>query len=398
MGPFVPELISNELNLIVALLVGIGFGFVLEQAGFSSSRKLTGLFYGTDFTVLRVFFTAGITAMCGVSLLGYFGLLDLRVIFVNPLYLYSAIIGGGVMGVGFVIGGYCPGTSFCGAAIGKIDAMVFVVGGLLGAFAFGEFFPSLRELYMAGYSGDVTVGQALGIAPGVFALLLIIVAIAVFAVTTFIEKRNNPSSTAFGFPVRYHRLAAVAVLIVGGALALLPDRESHLLAKAADADYQAAHPVSLMTADELAFRILDNDPAITIIDVRDSTHYAQLSLPGAVNIPMAEMFGKEWRDVLSQTNRKKILIADSESVALDAAALMGLLGYENIAALKGGLPEFADTILSASRPSRTLTRAEADIYGFRLRAAPQLAALISERGVPKKLERRVPKVQAGCGM
>ncbi|PKL32870.1 MAG: sulfurtransferase, partial [Spirochaetae bacterium HGW-Spirochaetae-10] len=77
MGPFVPEFISNELNLIVAFVVGIAFGFVLEQAGFSSSRRLAGQFYGYDFTVLRVFFTAGVTAMTGVLILGWAGLLDL---------------------------------------------------------------------------------------------------------------------------------------------------------------------------------------------------------------------------------------------------------------------------------------------------------------------------------
>ena len=54
MGPFVPDIISDQLNLVVALILGIGFGFVLEQAGFSSSRRLAGLFYGYDFTVLQV--------------------------------------------------------------------------------------------------------------------------------------------------------------------------------------------------------------------------------------------------------------------------------------------------------------------------------------------------------
>jgi uncharacterized membrane protein YedE/YeeE len=129
MGPFVPEVISDQLNLVVALVLGIGFGFALEQAGFSSSRRLAGVFYGYDFTVLRVFFTAAITAMSGVLLLGYFGFLDTEAIFVNPTWLFPAIVGGAIMGVGFVLGGYCPGTSVCAAAIGKIDAMFFVGGG-----------------------------------------------------------------------------------------------------------------------------------------------------------------------------------------------------------------------------------------------------------------------------
>ena len=59
MGPFVPDLISDQLNLVVALILDIAFGFVLEQAGFSSSRRLAGVFYSYDFTVLRVFFARG---------------------------------------------------------------------------------------------------------------------------------------------------------------------------------------------------------------------------------------------------------------------------------------------------------------------------------------------------
>ena len=128
MGPLVPDIIGNDLNYIVALIIGILFGMVLEQAGFSTSKKLVGLFYGYDFTVLRVFFTAGITAMVGVIALNHFGLLDINLIYINPTYLWSALVGGIIMGLGFVIGGFCPGTSVCAAAIGKIDAMYFVLG------------------------------------------------------------------------------------------------------------------------------------------------------------------------------------------------------------------------------------------------------------------------------
>lgn len=52
----VNEIISPDTNLFIAFLIGIGFGFVLEGSGFSSSRKLAGMFYGYDTTVLKVFF------------------------------------------------------------------------------------------------------------------------------------------------------------------------------------------------------------------------------------------------------------------------------------------------------------------------------------------------------
>ena len=80
MGPLVPYIISEEFGLVIALAIGVAFGFVLEQGGFSSTKKLVGLFYGYDFTVLRVFFTAGITAMAGVLLLGHYGILDTNVV------------------------------------------------------------------------------------------------------------------------------------------------------------------------------------------------------------------------------------------------------------------------------------------------------------------------------
>ena len=49
--------------MIAAVLIGIAFGFALERAGLGSARKLTGQFYGTDFTVFKVMFSAILTAM-----------------------------------------------------------------------------------------------------------------------------------------------------------------------------------------------------------------------------------------------------------------------------------------------------------------------------------------------
>src|SRR5512147_2737442 len=124
------------LDLLIAFMIGIGFGFSLEQAGFSSSRKLAGMFYGYDTTVLKVFFTAAIVALIGSQFLGYFGLLDLNRVYVNEYYVTSAIVGGIIMGAGFIMGGFCPGTGVTALSIGKIDGLFYVLGGLTGAFLF----------------------------------------------------------------------------------------------------------------------------------------------------------------------------------------------------------------------------------------------------------------------
>ena len=396
MGPLVPDIISPELSLILGLLLGIAFGFVLEQAGFSSCRKLTGLFYGTDFTVLRVFFTAGVTAMSGVLILNHFGLLDMDVVYINPTFLQSAILGGAIMGVGFVLGGYCPGTSICGAAVGKIDGMIFVLGGLFGIFVFGEAYPAVLKIYTAGSYGDLLVSQPLGISQGQFALLLIVVAVSAFAATTWIEKHVNFEAESFRYPRRAHRWAAAGVLMLGLILASLPDRKASLLSEAADSAYQRSHPVERITSDELAFLIMDGDQHLLPVDVRDAPEFALTSLPRAVNIQPVTMLGKEWRDVLSQEQNRKVFFARDEATAVRAATLAGLLGYKNVAVLQGGLDGFNKTILQAAASGEGESEIDRETSRFRARAATEIATLIKQRGGVKPV-RRIKKVQGGCG-
>lgn len=177
------------LDLLIALLIGIGFGFALEQAGFSSSRRLAGMFYGYDTTVIKVFFTAAIVALIGSQLLSYLGLLNLNQVYVNEFYVSASIIGGIIMGAGFIMGGFCPGTGISAMSIGKIDAMVYVAGGLTGAFLFAETYPLIQGLAEGQYKGPVKVNEALGLPQGVFILLLIVAAVAMFWIAELAEKK-----------------------------------------------------------------------------------------------------------------------------------------------------------------------------------------------------------------
>ena len=190
MGPLVTLFNLPEwADLVFALLIGMGFGFALEQAGFSSSRKLAGMFYGYDTTVLKVFFTAAIVALAGAQLLSFLGLIDLNLVYVNEYYVTAAIVGGVIMGAGFITGGFCPGTGVCAASIGKIDAMVYLLGGLTGAFLFAETWPLIQHIAMDNYKGPVTINEVFGISPGLFTLLMIIAAVAMFWVAEVAEKR-----------------------------------------------------------------------------------------------------------------------------------------------------------------------------------------------------------------
>jgi len=190
MGPLVVyEIISENVNLFLAFIIGIGFGFVLESNGFSSSRRLAGMFYGYDTTVLKVFFTAAIVGSVGLLFLGLFKWIDLSSIYINPTYLWSTLGGGVIMGAGFILGGYCPGTSFAAASIGKLDALAFIGGMFIGILIFTEGYPLWDGFYNAQFMGSPVISEMIGTSRGFLTLLIILVALGMFWVGEWAEKK-----------------------------------------------------------------------------------------------------------------------------------------------------------------------------------------------------------------
>jgi len=190
MGPLIPNnIIPADWNNAIALLIGMLFGFVLEASGFSSSRKIMGTFFGYDFVVLRVFFTAAVTSMLGILYLDYFGWVDFGQLYIHPTYLMSAIIGGVIMGAGFALGGYCPGTSYCAIAIGKLDALVYSIGLFLGIYLFTFIYPLMESLYNGGFMGYLTAPEFFGINANLFVFIVVIVALCMFIAATIVQRK-----------------------------------------------------------------------------------------------------------------------------------------------------------------------------------------------------------------
>jgi len=181
---------GSEFDLMWAFFIGIGFGFLLEAAGFSTSRKLVGLFYGYDFTVLKVFFTAAVTAATGLLVLNQMGIVDYGAIYVPTTFLWPTVVGGLIMGLGFIIGGFCPGTSVCAAAIGKLDALAFVGGIFLGILFYTLTFESVwMEFRKTSNLGVLLMSDVMGVSYGVSVLIFSIVAISTFVIVSKIKEK-----------------------------------------------------------------------------------------------------------------------------------------------------------------------------------------------------------------
>jgi hypothetical protein len=185
---------GDNVSLVVAFCIGIGFGFFLERAGFGSARKLVSQFYLNDLAVFKVMFTAIVTAMLGVTYLAWIGWLDLSLVYLVPTYLGPQIVGGLILGVGFVVGGYCPGTSVAATATGRVDGLVYALGIFAGMFTFAELFPWLKGFYLSGAGEAQTIPQVFGLPYGVVVFAVVLMAVGGFYGASLLEKRFGAGS------------------------------------------------------------------------------------------------------------------------------------------------------------------------------------------------------------
>jgi hypothetical protein len=396
MGPLVPDVVGNELNFIVALIIGIFFGVILEQAGFSTSKKLVGLFYGYDFTVLRVFFTAGIVAMIGVIAFEHFGLLDINLTYINPTFLWSALIGGLIMGLGFVVGGFCPGTSICAAAIGKIDAMIFIAGSFIGVLIFAEGYPLWEGLYKANNWGNVRVFDSLGMQQTIFAFLLTAVALFAFWMISIIENKvNGIKKPAFRFTPYYVTIGAIGFILSLSAF-VLTERKDSLQNLVSDKEFVNNFDLKTMSVDEFAYRIIKDDNKLQIIDFRPIKEYEKQSLPGSTSFTFDNLFEKEPSKILRIRHKKNVFVAHDEFTERQFAIIAGRLGFSNVTILKGGLNSFNNEILNFKENSIAATKQESDTFRFRAKASSIIPVLIKENKSAGPVKKTQKRVVGGC--
>lgn len=191
-GPlYLNEVIGVHTSLFVAIGIGVLFGFVLERAGFGDSRNLTSIFYFRDMRVLRVMFSALVTAMLGLVILNRLGFFDYSLLLDYSLlktYFWPQLVGGVLFGLGFVVGGYCPGTAVVGVASGKIDSIVFLIGMIVGIDIFALGMPLWGAFYKSSDMGRITLWQYFGTSMETMAEIITIAALGAFVMAWLAEK------------------------------------------------------------------------------------------------------------------------------------------------------------------------------------------------------------------
>lgn len=341
-----PIHLSGAVDVVTTVLLGFAFGFVLEKAGFGDSRNLAAQFYLSDLRVLKVMFSAIVTAMLLIFAASAMGWVDFEQIFVSPTYLGASLAGGAALGVGFIIGGYCPGTSLVSLATFKWDGLVFALGVACGMFVFGWMSPSLMAFWSnVGAMGRVTIFEWLGVDAGVVVAAVLLMAIGAFLLAEMAETRirwgkppvaGRPNSPAL-------LRAAVACGLAAAGIALFrgqPDAERKIAWNATKVEEQIRSRSVLIDPAELLDLIHNNQVERLLLDVRDEGDYNAFHLKDAIRTTIAEI-DRVWAKKI-RPEQVVVVMSNDEARAMEAWKHLAIHRGVNAYILGGGVNRWCE--------------------------------------------------------
>jgi rhodanese-related sulfurtransferase len=335
----------------VALAIGVGFGATLESAGFGDSRKLAAQFYLGDMTVLKVMFTAIVVAAVLIHGASGLGLLDLERVFVNPTYLVPGIVGGLIMGVGFIIGGFCPGTSLVAASTLKLDGVAFLGGVGAGVFLFGETVDLFGDAWRSTFFGRFTLPELAGPPHGVVVLLLVLLALAMFFGAEIAEAvfgRGQRLDRELLRPRNRFHIAAGGTLAVSALLVMLvgqPDVHARWEALAGTTGIDLAGRAPYVHPGEVVEWMADPAVTVRILDVRSEGDFNLFHVMGSKRTTPDELASPDFLRQLSaeKDNTLFFVVSNGETDATAAWKVLAGARLANVYIVEGGVNNWLRT-------------------------------------------------------
>lgn len=354
--PFLQPLAQNPWTYLVFGVIGFFFGYVLELSGFGNSKKLAAQFYFKDLTVLKVMFTAIVTAMVLLFLSSAIGILDFSLVYVPETHLWPGIVGGLIMGVGFIIGGFCPGTSLVSASTLKIDGIVFVLGALVGVWAFGETVQPYWEWWnSSGFYGRLTLMDVFHLPTGVVVLLVVLMALFMFWGGEQLERIIGKRDLAKEPRLRYAGagallLVALAVLVIGQPTAA--DKWTQI---AAEKEAVLASRQVQIHPGELLASMADDSLNVVMLDVRPEAEYNLFHIHGARQVDAGQISALVPELLLEPAGKTVyVVMSNDEQAATAAWKTLTAESVANVYILEGGVNFWLETF-AAEDPQITPT-------------------------------------------
>lgn len=410
MAPFplpLDQLLGHWPQYVVYFLLGIAFGGVLELSGFGKSTKLAAQFYFKDMTVLKVMFGAIVVAMLLIFLMSGLGLLDYNLIWVNPTYLWPGIVGGLVMGVGFIVGGFCPGTSLVSAATGKLDGLFFVVGGLFGIFLFGETVGFYETWWNSSFMGRFTLMDLFNTSTGVIVVGVVIMALAAFFMAEQSERFFGKLDLKQQPKWRFGAAGGVLALSLVVAFIGQPTTETRWAKIAPEKNKVLSDRAVQIEPVELLSLIHDDKLKVILLDVRSEADYNVFHILDSENVSLDKLKARIPALNQNESNTVVITISNGETLATQAWQTLVAESVPNVYILGGGINAWLEAFADEKfKQQRMIAHASDDALryhfgialGTRHAAADPNPNLFKTKFEPKvKLALKRGPTAGGCG-
>jgi hypothetical protein len=341
--------INAELGKIggnaVFFLIGAAFGGTLELAGFGDSRRLAAQFYLKDMTVLKTMFTGIVVACLLLFLSAALGFLDFSQIAVNQTFLWPGIVGGLIMGVGFIVGGYCPGTSVVSAASLKLDGLFFLIGTVLGAGLFGESLPSFENFWNSSFTDRLLVSDWLGWSIGTTVFGVTLMALTMFygaeKTEEFFRLKGTGKAWSWKISKRSYLFGAGALVAVAAMVWFVGQPDPIRKWKIMENRYASQLTTRAVFIHPLEYVKTYNESTIKLVtlDLRPSRDFEAFHLNGAKNVKLEDLLDAKVAAPLAQLLPQGVvvLVANDESEAVEAWKYLKVQGVANLYIVENGL-------------------------------------------------------------
>ena len=354
---FLKPLAENPWTYLVFGLIGFAFGFVLEMSGFGNSKKLAAQFYFKELTVLKVMFGAIVTAMVLIFLSSAIGILDFNLVYVPETYLWSGLLGGVIMGVGFIVGGFCPGTSVVSASTFKLDGLFFLLGALFGVFAFGETEKYFDAFWHGSYYGRLTLMDVFHLPTGVVVLLVVFMALFMFWGGEQLERIFGKRDLAKEPRLRYAGAGALVLVALAALLIGQPDTADKWAQIASQKEAALSNREVQIHPGELLASVADDNLNMILLDVRSEADYNLFHIHGARNVQVDQV-----KTIIPELlgepagNTVYVVMSNDEIAATAAWKVLVAESVANVYILEGGINNWIRTFAVAD-PNITPTPA-----------------------------------------
>jgi thiosulfate/3-mercaptopyruvate sulfurtransferase len=365
---FSTDSLSSPNALLWSLILGLIFGFILERAGFASSRRLSGIFYFKDMSVLKVMFTAVLICAAGLSIFRATGMITAETLYLLPTILAPQILGGFLFGIGFVMSGWCPGTAAVGFATGSIDSVVFLVGAFIGGLFFNEIYPSLTYIRSLGNYQTSTIHEFLGMTQQAFLILFTMAGIMAFWISEIVENKSAGKPAQYGLNSnRSLKLLSILLLFLAIAnIALVKNHDNPDNPTPASAEIQSDNSSELnensllkaidsgldhISPSELAENMMNAKPML-LIDLRDSNEFNSYHIPGAVNL-RPDKVEQHLRETAINSDSLIVLYSNGMVHPAQTRDSLSRRGFSNLKILTDGLQGFLKECLMPSSLRKT---------------------------------------------